>query len=335
MAFTYGFYNAIEEDKLYNAIQVSQIFDGIIKDGVYMHVGDRLIVKKFDGDNSVLVSSGRAWFNHTWNYNDTELLVVGEPSELILNRIDAVVIDIWAADSVRENSIKWVTGAPASSPIRPTLIKDDYNRHWQYPLAYIYRTARATKISQADITNMVGTSECPFVTGVLQTMDIDSLVLQWKAQWANFVRNYEDSAIKWRDDQRRIFLTWIDNQKEEYEAWTTGSTAQWSQWFDRIKDFVESLENGEAVLRLEALFDEIFNLATEADIEAIVGNVYIERPETGTIFDITTEADIESIVGDSYVEEDDEGDWPIEDEITDEEMSEIVNNAFPQGRKAI
>ena len=35
MAFSYGFYNAVDHDRRYDAVQMSQIFDGIISDVVY------------------------------------------------------------------------------------------------------------------------------------------------------------------------------------------------------------------------------------------------------------------------------------------------------------
>ena len=44
MSVTYGFYNSINGDRKYNALEMSSIFDGIIVDGVYMSIGDALNV---------------------------------------------------------------------------------------------------------------------------------------------------------------------------------------------------------------------------------------------------------------------------------------------------
>ena len=57
------------------------------------------------------------------------------------------------------------------------------NDRWQYPLAYIYVGAGVTSIRQANITNCVGTSECPFVTAPLDKVEIDDLIAQWQDQW--------------------------------------------------------------------------------------------------------------------------------------------------------
>ena len=65
MAFSYGFYNSLNGDRKYDSEDLSRMFDGIIYDGVIGAVGDTFAVKAGTG-NTVNVSSGRAWFNHTW-----------------------------------------------------------------------------------------------------------------------------------------------------------------------------------------------------------------------------------------------------------------------------
>lgn len=278
MAFSFGFYNSIGGDRKYNAIQMSMIFDGIIKDGIYMHIGEQFIVKASTEDNTVLVSPGRAWFNHTWNYNDADVPIVGEAPELIMDRIDALVIDVWANDDVRTNQIKWVTGAPAASPARPTIIKDDDNLHWQYPLAYVRRRAMATQIVQADITNMVGSTECPFVTGVLETMDINALLLQWQSQWAEFVEDYEDTATTWMAEQQADFANYYAEFKLQLEEFEAASEADFNEWYAGIQGML----SGDVALNLTQKLNEL----TEKEFQHYYGMVTAQtviNNETGEI----------------------------------------------------
>ena len=93
---------------------------------------------------------------------------------MLLDRIDAVVLEVNGTESVRENTIKFVKGNPSSAPSRPTLTNEG-NVH-QYPLCYIYRKYGTAVINQADITPMVGTESTPFVTGILQTISLDELL---------------------------------------------------------------------------------------------------------------------------------------------------------------
>lgn len=193
MAVTYGFYNSLNGDRKYDAIQMSQIFDGIIEDGVYMNIGQTLSVSAGDG-MSVIVGTGRAWFNHTWTLNDAPLPLDVEVPELVANRIDAVVLDIQADLLHRENKIMVLKGPPTTdgNPKKPTLILDDEENHWQYALAFIKVPAGSTEVSQTNITNAVGLEDTPFVKGVLEAMSIDSLVAQWESQFDDWFSELEE-----------------------------------------------------------------------------------------------------------------------------------------------
>ena len=49
MAWTSGFFNSVNGDRLYNADQMSHIFEGLITDGVYESVGNKLAVQPNSG----------------------------------------------------------------------------------------------------------------------------------------------------------------------------------------------------------------------------------------------------------------------------------------------
>lgn len=190
MSVTYGFYNSLNGDRKYNATQMSRIFDGIIEDGVFMNVGSSMMVTA-GPTMSVNVGVGRAWFDHTWTYVDAIEPLEIPLAELVLNRIDAVVLDVNRNIDARKNSLKVIKGVPATNPERPTMI--DAEQHRQYPLAYIAVNKGVVEIRQSDITNMVGTSVTPFVTGVLQGMSIDSLVAQWGSEFVTWFQGLQDT----------------------------------------------------------------------------------------------------------------------------------------------
>lgn len=226
MAFTYGFYNYDTSDsgdsKFYDAQQMSQLFDGIITDGVYAHVGHKLAVTTEKAGKAVKVESGRAWFNHTWNYNDSNFVLdlLGYPSS---NRIDAVVIDINSSRNSRTNRIKWVRGDEAANPQRPNLINDDQEGHYQHALAYVKRRQGRATITQADITNVIGTTETPYVTGILQQVDADQILSGFEAAFDEFRNNKTTEFNEFLDYEDHIFQSHLsdkdatfDLQLEEY-----------------------------------------------------------------------------------------------------------------------
>ena len=174
MSLTYGFYNSVNNDRVYDAEQVSSIFDGLISDGVYSSIGDKLMVSTNNG-MVVKIGSGRAWFKHTWSYNDSDYNIEIDPADPLLDRIDAVILEVDHSIGSRANSFKVIKGENATNPARPLLTNNA--NIGQYALAYIYISANQTEISEANITNVIGTTETPFVKGIVDN-NIDDTVRQ-------------------------------------------------------------------------------------------------------------------------------------------------------------
>lgn len=205
MAVTYGFYDSLDHDRTYNAEQFSSLFDGIITDGVLSTIGDKLMVSASSG-LQINVGTGRAWFNHTWTLNDAVLPLTLASSEVVLPRIDAVVLEVNKANAVRANSIKIVKGTPASTPVAPTLI-NNADVH-QYYLALINVQAGNNEITQSAITNRIGVSDnigsTPLSTGLLQQLTADELLAQWQAQFGNWNAEKQAEFTAWFNDLQII-----------------------------------------------------------------------------------------------------------------------------------
>ena len=231
MAVTFGFYNASNHDRLYNAEQVSQLFDGLIQNGIYETIGGAMTVSPGTG-MSVNVAPGRAWFDHTWTYNDAILPLELEESVSVIGRIDAVVLEIDARIDKRTNTIKVITGTPSSEPQKPELINTDQIH--QYPLAYVTVGPDVTSIGTGEIENMVGTEQTPFVIGVVKTMEIDFIVNEWEGQWEEVLADFNN----WQNTERELFIEWFDNLKLVLEPDVATNLALQIEYADHF--FVDS-----------------------------------------------------------------------------------------------
>lgn len=195
MAVTYGFYDSLNHDRLYNAQQMSAIFDGIINDGVFMSVGNQFHTVAGTG-MQVIVKSGRAWFDSTWTLNDAEYPLSIDAADVLLTRIDAVVLEVNSEVATRANTIKVVKGTPASTPAKPTLT-NTATIH-QHALAYVTVAKNTTAITNSMIEIVVGKTETPYVTAILQTTDITDLYNQWEdyfQTWFDTVRGTLDGDV--------------------------------------------------------------------------------------------------------------------------------------------
>jgi hypothetical protein len=233
MSFASGFFNSVDHDRLYDATDISRLFDGLIRDGIFASIGDCLVVKQSNQMN-VTVGTGRAWFNHTWSYNDALYPVTIPPSEILMDRIDAVVLEINSVESVRANSIKLIKGMPSSTPAKPSLTNT--KEVHQYPLAYVTVGKEVTSIRQADIENCVGTSACPFVTGILEVISIEQLIPQWKDILNRFVEENTANFNTWMNGEKQDYQAWLAAAKKEITDWQATSKSDYQKWYDSIKN---------------------------------------------------------------------------------------------------
>lgn len=240
MSVSSGFFNSLNGDRKYNAAQMSAIFDGLIIDGVFASIGTAFAVKAAGG-LTVNVGVGKAWFDHTWTVNDSILPMTAPEAEVLLDRIDAVVLEVNGMESVRENTIKFVKGNPSSAPSRPTLTNEG-NVH-QYPLCYIYRKYGTAVINQADITPMVGTESTPFVTGILQTISLDELLGKWQDELDRFTDARSQEVDDWIAQEESDFTAWLNKMKADLQQeqtvldqWIASEQADFLAWYNQMKD---------------------------------------------------------------------------------------------------
>ena len=186
MAWTSGFFNSVNGDRLYNADQMSRIFEGLITDGVYASVGNKLAVQPNSG-MIIQIATGRGWFGRHWVNNDSEYTLTVAESDVILNRYVAVCIKVDDTDAVR-NAVPYLKyGEFASKPAKPTMIRTELVK--EYCLAYIYIKAGATAITAADIEDTrANESLCGWVTGLIEQLSTATLFTQFTAifnDWFN------------------------------------------------------------------------------------------------------------------------------------------------------
>lgn len=260
MTVSSGFFNSVNHDRLYDAEQLSSIFDGIIVDGVYENYGEALNVKAYPEANStVIVGTGRAWFDHTWTLNDSQFSITIDPPNELLGRTDAIVIDVDKTQSVRKNSIIYVKGSESTPDLPPAFINTDL--HKQYPLCYISRPAGSNKpITQSDITITVGTSVCPMVTGILEAQNLENLMQQL-------------------DDE---FNTWWDGIKDTLDENTVTNLQ------NQINEINEKLNSDDALVGLlekpiaEAFMSGDYGLTTKSFSLSKKGDVSVETSKNNT-----------------------------------------------------
>lgn len=229
MSVTYGFFNSVNRDRLYDANQFSSIFNGIILDGVFSSVGDKFMVTPGEG-LSLVVGTGRSWFNGHWTYNDAPVVIDIPAPVDIYGMYYALIIDVDEVE--RTAGIALIHGASALDPVKPNLIRSEIKN--QYAIAYIKVGGRGTtEIFPENIEYVVGSEGTPLVTGLIQQATVGDLITNWKLEWENETEGLKDE-----------FDLWFRDLKNELSGDVAGNL--YTEIND-VKQLLENLEDAERI----------------------------------------------------------------------------------------
>ena len=215
MAITYGFFNATKQsdgtyDRAYNSDQISDMFEGLVSDGVFESIGDAMVVTAKSG-MTVQVGTGRASIDGRWIKNDAKMDITLAASNIALNRWSAIVIRLNM--SSRTMSIVEKVGTAATNPVKPSLTNSTTVK--EKCLAYVYVKAGAGSITQVDITDMrANTAVCGWVTGVIKQVDTSQLFLQYQAAYERQLATMQ----AWETQQKAAFDTWFSALTDQLQV---------------------------------------------------------------------------------------------------------------------
>ena len=222
MAITYGYFNSVDGDRKYNADQMSEYFDGLVSNGVYESVGGALQVIA-GTDMSVNVQTGRGIINCKWINNNAVLPLTITQAHAMLDRYTAVVMKLDITNRLMTITTK--DGTAASTPVKPTLQNDATGV--ELCLAWIYVNAGATTITQDKIEDARPSSDCGWVTGLIEQVDTSTLFLQYRTAYENYYAEMTEEFDEWFStltDELNV-NTYIKCYKKEFTFSTTGSQA--------------------------------------------------------------------------------------------------------------
>lgn len=183
MAISSYFFNAIESggvyDRVYNAEDFSNYLDLLVGNGVFPNPTTNLQVRASTGMD-VIVGAGSGWINGHKMVNSADLILSIDASDVVLNRIDAIVF--YVDYNLRTMGVGVKKGTLASTPVAPTMQRD--SEKYELCLAQISVGKQITAITTAMITDTRGNSElCGFVQGLIQQASTTTLFDQWQAQF--------------------------------------------------------------------------------------------------------------------------------------------------------
>lgn len=114
-------------------------------------------------------------------------------------------------------------------------------------------------------------------------MDIDKLVAQWGAQWAEWLSSNTDAWKAFMSDNTNEWKSFMAKNKNEWSALINGNTSEFETWFEHMKDQLSE----DAAGNLQLQVDNLNNAALGGDFVLKGSPVSVEYMGANRIASIT------------------------------------------------
>lgn len=272
MTFRSGFWNSIDGDRTYSAEDMAIPFDGIITEGVFANWGDAFKVTVTD-ERTVSVGSGKAWLSNKWIQNDSVYQVpinVSDYASSTEPRVVVVCLDLKVEPYYR--FAKFIIEEQRyyeSYVAMLNAITDRKTGRNTLPLFAINFAAGDSSIQQSSITNLIGTSWCPYVTAPVQTVTVDDIRGKWDASYKALMNDIVGNA-----------RTKANEAESNFEA-------SFNTWFLTLKNQLNTNQAANLQNQITSLTNQLNKLVTTGTVENTV-----QFYSGGNLVDFTTSAGV-------------------------------------------
>jgi len=190
MGMRYGFFNSVGGDRKYDAEDISNYFVKLISDGVFATPANAMQVQT-GGGMQLTVTAGWAFIKCRWLSLDAALPLTVDAADMVLSRVDRVVVRLDTSNRLMEIAIK--KGTPGSSS--PPALTRVEGGIWEISLAQVAVPGGTVALTQANITDeRADTSVCGFVTGLIDQIDTTDLFAQYNTAFSTWFESIKDAV---------------------------------------------------------------------------------------------------------------------------------------------
>ena len=177
MAFSYGFFNAKNLDRVYTAEDFTSYLSSLICNGILDTYGDNFSVTA-SGNLSVVIGTGKAWIGGHYFINDMAYtLDLRQYVDESLSRYVTIGISCDVSDSVRACKLEVKSGTAATSPSVPVFENTDTKTY--LTLASVRLNGGITSISQSNIKDYRSDEKkCGYVKCILGKCRVSEMLLK-------------------------------------------------------------------------------------------------------------------------------------------------------------
>ena len=188
-----GFFDSINGDRKYAASEMNRPYKRVINEGVFATPqgtpSTDLQVLSANNQMNIIVKKGEGLLGGRWFENPSDIALTVSNNTQIVPRRDSIIIQVDLRQSGRIINVVYREGTPNSNPMPPDI--NTVENVIEKRVANIYVAPGANYIGQDAITDLRGSSECPWITSLIKQVDTSQLYNQWAAAYQKY---YEDET---------------------------------------------------------------------------------------------------------------------------------------------
>lgn len=272
MTFRSGFWNSIDGDRTYSAEDMAIPFDGVITEGVFANWGDAFKTTVIDG-STIAIGSGKAWISAKWVQNDSVYqmpIKVSDYASSTEPRTVVVCLDLKTEAYYRfaKFTIEEQRNYSSFTDMLNALTDRGTGRNTLVLFAINF-AAGDSSIQRTNITNLVGSAWCPYVTAPVQTVTVDDIREKWNALYNTLMNDIVGHA-----------QTKANEAESNFEA-------SFNTWFLTLKNQLNTNQAANLQNQITALTNQFNKLVTTGTVENTV-----QFYSGNTLVDFTTSAGV-------------------------------------------
>lgn len=223
-----GFFNSINGDRKYSAEEMNRPYKRLINDGIFATPQgtpstDLQVLSADDGMN-IIVKKGDGLLGEKWFENPSDLAITVANNTSIVPRIDSIIIQMDNTQNGRICNVVYREGEPNSNPDPPLI--NNVENIIEKRVANIRVAPDTVFIGQDLIYDLRGSSECLWITSLVQQVDTSTLFLQWQTAYENFYNTSREDFENWFENLKNLLdestatrlQGEIDNIKEDVKT---------------------------------------------------------------------------------------------------------------------
>ena len=216
-----GFFNAVDEDRKYYADDMNRPYKRLVSNGVFATSrGTPSLDLKVNAGTGMTISvhKGQGIFADKWFEAPDDISITVPNNTSTAMRVDSVIAQVDTRISGRLGNIVYRTGTPAAFPLAPDI--NTVTGVEEYRLANIEVNPGATSISQAQIFDLRGSRDCPWIHALIEQVDTSVLFDQYETAYREFYETSTAAYEAYKDDQEEDWAEFVQSLTDDLTAAT-------------------------------------------------------------------------------------------------------------------